>query len=881
MSINTTNSNQNIKTIKKIQTTPLTKSTPAFKGELKNDSFTLSKFVDNGNNPTPEQNPNNTKTTGKAKTIIATGLATASVLGAIAISRGQKLSATITKLKSDNYFLQREMKSYDESFATRVKEKVSDAVKNAILEEKHANKAEIDELKERFSKYMEIPENAQKYKDELVEKYSKAVKEAGLDYDPLKPSLTSDKLEKPYWARTLFEIKDIPPKPITKLENPIDLAQLKSKLHSDGNIDIEIPKVNYKKSVTDGDVSIAGRDVPDLGKPIETDFKLAYGERTDWSDEKIARDIMQNFYDGHGNTLEGVKIKMEKSGESYKVRISGDALFEHENLRYLGSGNKLENPYNAGGFGEGSRVVVASLLGKGDSNAVKFASSDWELLFDAQNGIMRRTISKAENKIDGNYIEFETTNKHFVDSILDSTEYFAHPNNKDFSNLTFENKAFGFKFLPDSEKGNIYLTQRFEYGEQGQWAEGVDNLRLIFKRKPDPERFELITGKKFNVGRDRLLLTNDDVENLTKYFARDMSDQELMDAVLSTKSQWEKLPLDSKQHPLKSFIKALSSETKARGLALDASSEKYITIGYADMSIIDILKSYGYKLCPKEFENLGFHDANSVYKSLSNHIPLKPTNTEIQKMKVLEEASARIQESLETTFKKKVEEIIKTFDIDIIEKALPNELNNRAIDILATVDQELYLKVSKGKWCFDYNSLVKGLTPEEIAEVNTAIMGKIKADFKNLAVDSHSEDSVNLLKLLKLIKKDENIDEYTKRQIMSLDNLQIITKEDATRPRFIFDRKNEIKTNTLGESMVQNNKYLGHWIDREYLSKTDFAELLSTWLHEICHKHGGDGTSEFTYKLTDLISGLLDSSVKDSKLGVELKALEEVFNKIQ
>ena len=87
----------------------------------------------------------------------------------------------------------------------------------------------------------------------------------------------------------------------------------------------------------------------------------------------------------------------------------------------------------------------------------------------------------------------------------------------------------------------------------------------------------------------------------------------------------------------------------------------------------------------------------------------------------------------------------------------------------------------------------------------------------------------------------------------------------------------------MGEAIIDekingDRQYMGHWIDRSYLNEGSFYELVATWLHEITHKSGGDGTSAFTYKLTDLIEQLTEAVSSNETTRLKLSALEKVFN---
>jgi hypothetical protein len=64
------------------------------------------------------------------------------------------------------------------------------------------------------------------------------------------------------------------------------------------------------------------------------------------------------------------------------------------------------------------------------------------------------------------------------------------------------------------------------------------------------------------------------------------------------------------------------------------------------------------------------------------------------------------------------------------------------------------------------------------------------------------------------------------------------------------------------------------------LNKKEFYELLATWLHEITHKYAGDATSEFGYKLTDVMGLELESLMNDPERLEKLRYLRSVFNKL-
>ena len=107
-----------------------------------------------------------------------------------------------------------------------------------------------------------------------------------------------------------------------------------------------------------------------------------------------------------------------------------------------------------------------------------------------------------------------------------------------------------------------------------------------------------------------------------------------------------------------------------------------------------------------------------------------------------------------------------------------------------------------------------------------------------------------------------------------------INLNEAKKPRFIFNAKEAKQDGLKAESVCQDNKYLGHWVDRDYLNNTEFYKLLGAWLHEITHKYGGDNTQEFGYKLTDVMGMELESLMNDPIKAEKLKILRDIFNEL-
>ena len=401
-------------------------------------------------------------------------------------------------------------------------------------------------------------------------------------------------------------------------------------------------------------------DIPKLDKIENARIKIRYGAKTNWSNNKIARDIMQNFYDGNGHTMEGVGVEIIPEADgSYKVRITGDGHYDYSHLESLGDSTKDGNSKNAGAFGEGTRIVAVNLLSKLDTPYVEYGCGDWKMTFgrssdDIQTADMTQKLSQNPETIQGNYIEFKTKDKNLITTILEAKDYFWHPYNKDFQNPTFENKYFAFKVNEnDDYKGNIYYVQRYE-NQDGKMSGGLNNLTVMFKTSiEDPELKKI--AKSYPIldsGRDRMAIDYDQMYVLSNYYAKSMSNEELVQAiaslepVLSSKNINDPKLINDNKDQTMAFARGLISEANNRNLKIDFTDSKIVWVPsykFGDYSLLkseveEYLTAQGYKFAHSECKNIGMKSADEVYKL--EHMPhsLKPTDVEIQKLRLLREA---------------------------------------------------------------------------------------------------------------------------------------------------------------------------------------------------------------------------------------------------
>lgn len=802
-----------------------------------------------------------------AALLLSTTVAIAATIGFIVSGRGQaKLKDTISSLAAKNDELQNSISGLQ----SKLKAATDELAENSKIKEQ--TQGVIDELKKKLDNFKGSEGNFFALRDERVKYYEDLISDVSLSYDPMKPPVEVVQKASNH-VKTLFPFREIQGSVREKRPDRYTEGLFRT-LKEDGYVSIERAcKSNPHEKVAE---ALLKDTETQTGVFSAAGIKLNYGKRAAWSNNRISRDIMQNFYDANGHTMDGVGVAVDKiGGGGYRIKVSGNGVFDANSLLELGSGNKLaESPYNAGGFGEGSRMVVASLLGQDKSSSVKFASADWQMEFKPRGSSIVRKIDKVP-LLDGNFIEFETKDEDLVHSLLKSINFFNGSSNADFQDTTFMNKNFGFKILKPGQKGNLYLTQRFEYDAPENWENCLEGLDLIFKRKPDSQEFEKFAGKAFSTGgRDRTCFNYRDICDLTGYFGSELSDKELIDAILGTQPHWATLK-NGDDSAIKAFINGLCSAAKKKGAGIDFGGIKICkAAGYESEAILKYVQSCGYTILPSDvqLDKVGMITSMNVFEMLSSHTPVSPNEIEIKKLKLLEEATGAIQKSISETYPTKLKSII-----------------GDTLDIIApATETEAYCVVSDLKHSNSAEHLVKKYINKDgyITVHDVAAFAKdFKEYYKGIAesvnpqnIDEYKDAISALMGLMRLSSHSNS--ENIRRAHTQLSNLQIIDKSDVKCPRYIFDRFKEPAISTLGEAIIKGKKYQGHWVDKSYLDKGSFYDLVATWLHEISHKSGGDGTSEFTYKLTDLIEAILDAASNSPDLKIELSAIEKVFNSL-
>ena len=517
--------------------------------------------------------------------------------------------------------------------------------------------AEFNKLKTPFELRTETPVDIKAYEAQMREKMADRI-----TYDPIEAAELIERAEKKQSLRNEMFGNDYVPDKINAFEKlpkkapvtvtPLPAAgKLMRELRNTGHVKLSIPNEGGVK-VKPYDAVIHPEDDYRLNVTQDAGIKIRYGTKLQWSNFKIARDLLQNYYDGHGHTLEGVNIEVNKTADGkYKIKISGESSWDYSHLDQMGSSTK-HDPLDAGGYGEGTRAVAVSLLSKADITNVKYASGDWAMTYgrssdDLKSAYMTQTLSKNNEKVKGSTVEFETENADIAHKLLEAKDYFYHPHNPDFKNLDFENEFFGFKLKDDGAKGNIYLIQRYETG--GESNNGLRGATIVFKTQPNhPILVEKSGGEQFELGTgvDRAQIPSYDVNRILSRYIKTMTDEELTQTISSMEKFWgeggtEKDNLNDMYVP---FVR----EAHRRGLGIDFKDAHYVYLDKPSTSSYDMAKNLGYKIANKSMKDVGMQSFNAKDES---KLPHQPTEEQSKEIRLLEEGVRILQECTDLSTK--------------------------------------------------------------------------------------------------------------------------------------------------------------------------------------------------------------------------------------
>lgn len=517
--------------------------------------------------------------------------------------------------------------------------------------------AEFNKLKTPFELRTESPVDIKAYEAQMREKMADRI-----TYDPIEAAELIERAEKKQSLRNEMFGNDYVPDKINAFEKlpkkapgtvtPLPAAgKLMRELRNTGHVKLSIPNEGGVK-VKPYDAVIHPEDDYRLNVTQDAGIKIRYGTKLQWSNFKIARDLLQNYYDGHGHTLEGVNIEVNKTADGkYKIKISGESSWDYSHLDQMGSSTK-HDPLDAGGYGEGTRAVAVSLLSKADITNVKYASGDWAMTYgrssdDLKSAYMTQTLSKNSEKVKGSTVEFETENADIAHKLLEAKDYFYHPHNPDFKNLDFENEFFGFKLKDDGAKGNIYLIQRYE--TDGESNNGLRGATIVFKTQPNhPTLVEKSGGEQFELGTgvDRAQIPSYDVNRILSRYIKTMTDEELTQTISSMEKFWGESGTEKDR--LNDMYVPFVREAHRRGLGIDFKDAHYVYLDKPSTSSYDMAKNLGYKIANKSMKDVGMQSFNAKDES---KLPHQPTEEQSKEIRLLEEGVRILQECTDLSTK--------------------------------------------------------------------------------------------------------------------------------------------------------------------------------------------------------------------------------------
>ena len=517
--------------------------------------------------------------------------------------------------------------------------------------------AEFNKLKTPFELRTETPVDIKAYEAQMREKMADRI-----TYDPIEAAELIERAEKKQSLRNEMFGNDYEPDKINAFEKlpkkapvavtPLPAAgKLMRELRNTGHVKLSIPNEGGVK-VKPYDAVIHPEDDYRLNVTQDAGIKIRYGTKLQWSNFKIARDLLQNYYDGHGHTLEGVNIEVNKTADGkYKIKISGESSWDYSHLDQMGSSTK-HDPLDAGGYGEGTRAVAVSLLSKADITNVKYASGDWAMTYgrssdDLKSAYMTQTLSKNNEKVKGSTVEFETENADIAHKLLEAKDYFYHPHNPDFKNLDFENEFFGFKLKDDGAKGNIYLIQRYE--TDGESNNGLRGATIVFKTQPNhPTLVEKSGGEQFELGTgvDRAQIPSYDVNRILSRYIKTMTDEELTQTISSMEKFWGESGTEKDR--LNDMYVPFVREAHRRGLGIDFKDAHYVYLDKPSTSSYDMAKNLGYKIANKSMKDVGMQSFNAKDES---KLPHQPTEEQSKEIRLLEEGVRILQECTDLSTK--------------------------------------------------------------------------------------------------------------------------------------------------------------------------------------------------------------------------------------
>lgn len=380
-----------------------------------------------------------------------------------------------------------------------------------------------------------------------------------------------------------------------------------------------------------------------LDRPIETGILASYNVQ--WSPKAVFRDVWQNFYDGHCQTLEGVRCFIKRSNKSlpYEVTIEGGAEYPFQLLIDLGGTSKAGMAETAGHFGEGAKIVALCMLRDLKAAYVRYSSLNWSLEFTLRGDMLYYQVSEVPVRC-GNRLEVGLREAHHVHILWQSSNNFFSPNNPEFKNPTFQNHIGGFKYMP-GELGKVFVGgQVYQVGTASteDYQGAISDYCIWLHRK----------GAAFSKDRDRSGLKKSEVTTkIVRPLVESMTDKELTDVLFELRPEWPDYDVSEQDEFVASLLRsqhnpsicdAVVNEIGRRGLKICFPSNYVAVKSNLESTVPDnerrFLKRHGIELCHALFSDMGMrlYDDQFILSQLGD--VFEPTPLERHRVGVLREA---------------------------------------------------------------------------------------------------------------------------------------------------------------------------------------------------------------------------------------------------
>lgn len=174
-----------------------------------------------------------------------------------------------------------------------------------------------------------------------------------------------------------------------------------------------------------------------------------------WSEDYIARDILQNFHDANKENINSIEVTVKKD----LVCVKGKSLFNLQRLFYVGS-EKGED--DIGQYGEGFKAAIVSLIKRGVSLPIS-VSGDEAVVIRVGEEINNTALCPLVydffkvNKHNGTMFTFNTNNPEMKNAFSFGMRHFWYENNPLIGREIFSHNDFAV-YASKDENGYVFYN---------------------------------------------------------------------------------------------------------------------------------------------------------------------------------------------------------------------------------------------------------------------------------------------------------------------------------------------------------------------------------------------------------------------------------------